>query len=66
MVWDEARAGSMGNVVKLRSSPIDLTSDEEDHFVTDCTRAAEGLITDDEIREKYELSLPIGAPSPKT
>ena len=46
----------MGDIVNLRSSPIDLNSDAGYHFVTDATRAAEGLITDRELAEKYELS----------
>jgi hypothetical protein len=40
----------------LRSTPIDLNSDVGHAFVVDCTRAAEGLITDKELQEKYELS----------
>jgi hypothetical protein len=44
------------NVVILRSTPIDLNSDVGHAFVTDCTRAGEGLLTDKELREKYELS----------
>ena len=46
----------MGDIVNLRSIPIDLNSDTGHQFVTDCTRAAEGLITDKELAEKYELS----------
>src|SRR6476660_7525247 len=46
----------MGDVVKLHSGPIDLTSDEGYRFVIDCTRAGEGLISDKELQEKYELS----------
>jgi hypothetical protein len=37
---------AMGDIVNLRSIPIDLSSDTGHQFVTDCTRAAEGLITD--------------------
>jgi hypothetical protein len=44
------------NVVNLRNTPIDLNSDIGHQFVTDATRAAEGLITDAELAEKYELS----------
>jgi hypothetical protein len=47
---------AMGDIVNLRSIPIDLNSDTGHQFVTDCTRAAEGLITDKELAEKYELS----------
>ena len=46
----------MGDVVILRSSPIDLNTDTGHQFVIDCTRAGEGLITDKELQEKYELS----------
>jgi hypothetical protein len=46
----------MGDIVNLRSTPIDLNGDIGHQFVTDCTRAAEGLITDAELAEKYELS----------
>jgi hypothetical protein len=46
----------MTNIVKLRSLPIDLASDVGHAFVVDATRAAEGLITDRELAEKYELS----------
>src|SRR5262245_38492923 len=46
----------MGEVVVLRSTPIDLNSDVGHQFVVDATRAAEGLITDKELAEKYELS----------
>src|SRR5215475_7803145 len=46
----------MGDVVILRSIPIDLTSDVGHAFVVDATRAAEGLLTDRELADKYELS----------
>jgi len=46
----------MGDVISLRSTPIDLLSDIGRQFVTDATRAAEGLISDRELAEKYELS----------
>jgi hypothetical protein len=39
----------MTNIVKLRSLPIDLNSDVGHAFVVDATRAAEGLITDQEL-----------------
>jgi hypothetical protein len=47
---------AMGDVVILRSTPIDLNSDVGRAFVADCTRAGEGVITDTELQEKYELS----------
>jgi hypothetical protein len=47
---------AMGDVVILRSTPVDITSDVGRQFVMDCTRAAEGLLTDKELAEKYELS----------
>jgi hypothetical protein len=43
-------------IVNLHRSPIDLTTDAGHAFVVDATRAAEGLITDRELTEKYELS----------
>jgi hypothetical protein len=46
----------MGDVVNLRSIPIDINSDVGHQFVVDATRAAEGLITDRELAEKWELS----------
>jgi hypothetical protein len=46
----------MGDVIVLRSVPIDLDSNVGCQFVTDCTRAGEGLISDGELQEKYELS----------
>jgi hypothetical protein len=46
----------MGEIINLRSTPIDLNSDVGHAFVVDATRAAEGLITDKELAEKYELS----------
>ncbi len=46
----------MGDVINLRSTPVDLTSDVGHQFIVDCTRAAEGLITDKELADKYELS----------
>jgi hypothetical protein len=55
----------MGDVI-LRGVPIDLNSDVGHAFVVDATRAAEGLITDRELAEKYELSLRTGRASPRT
>jgi hypothetical protein len=46
----------MGEIVRLRNTPIDINSDLGHAFVTDCTRAAEGLITDKELAEKWELN----------
>jgi hypothetical protein len=46
----------VGDIVILRSIPIDLNSDVGHAFVVDATRAGEGLITDKELAEKYELS----------
>ena len=46
----------MGEIVSLHSTPIDLTTDRGQSFVQDATRAAEGLLTDAELSEKYELS----------
>ena len=46
----------MSDTVILRSIPVDLHSDVGHAFVTDCTRAAEGLLSDRELAAKYELS----------
>ena len=46
----------MGDVVTLRSTPIDLNSDIGHRFIVDCVRAGEGLLTDKELAEIYELS----------
>ena len=46
----------MGDVIQLSNAPIDLNSDVGHRFVVDATRAGEGLMTDKELREKYELS----------
>jgi hypothetical protein len=46
----------MGDVIKLRSGPIDLTSDEGNRFIVDATRAGENIISDQDLQEKYDLS----------
>ena len=46
----------MGDVITLRSTPIDLSSDVGQSFCVDCVRAAEGLISDRDLQAKYELS----------
>jgi hypothetical protein len=46
----------MSDTVVLRDTLVPLDGDVGHQFVTDCTRAAEGLITDRELAEKYELS----------
>ena len=45
----------MGDIIQLRS-PIDPNTDAGRAFVVDATRAGEGLITDKELQEKYDLS----------
>ena len=45
-----------GEIVNLSRTPIDITTDAGHAFVVDCTRAGEGLITDADLKEKYELS----------
>ena len=44
------------DLVNLHHTPTALTSSKGREFVCDCTRAAEGLLSDQEIKEKYELS----------
>src|SRR5262245_30076066 len=46
----------MGEVINLRSTPVDINSDLGYAFVVDCTRAAEGILTDKELAEKWEIS----------
>ena len=46
----------MGDIVILRGIPTDLTSAVGHQFVVDCVRAAEGLITDKELVEIYEIT----------
>jgi hypothetical protein len=46
----------MGDTVVLRGLPIDLASDAGHDFIVDATRAGEGLITDKELAEKYDLA----------
>jgi shikimate kinase len=45
----------MGDIVQLRS-PIDLDTELGRAFIVDATRAGEGLISDKELQEKYEIS----------
>jgi hypothetical protein len=45
----------MGDIVKLHT-PFDLNTELGQSFVQDATRAGEGLITDRELSEKYELT----------
>ena len=47
---------AMSDIVVPHTIPIDLNSNTGHQFVTDCTRAAEGLITDKDLQEKYDLS----------
>jgi hypothetical protein len=42
--------------VVLRGIVTDLTSAIGHQFVVDCVRAAEGLLSDNDLRDKYELS----------
>ena len=46
----------MGDIISLSKTPIDINTDVGRAFVVDATRAGEGLITDKELQEKYELS----------
>jgi hypothetical protein len=46
----------MDDLVVLRGISVPLDSTAGHAFVTDCTRAGEGLISDKELQEKYELS----------
>jgi hypothetical protein len=44
------------DVVTLHGETIDLASNAGRELVADCTRAAENLISDDDLRAKWELS----------
>jgi hypothetical protein len=48
----------MGDIIDLkgRNFPIDLTSDVGHQWVIDCCRAGEGIITDIELSEKWDLT----------
>ena len=46
----------MSGSIILGDVPIELSSDLGRQLVVDCTRAAEGLVTDRELIEKYEIS----------
>ena len=43
------------DIIPLRA-PIDIHSDIGRAFIIDATRAGEGVITDQELQERYELS----------
>jgi hypothetical protein len=47
---------AMGDIINLRNTPVPVGGDVWHAFVVDCTRAGEGLISDRELAEKYELS----------
>jgi hypothetical protein len=46
----------LNNTVTLRGIKTDLGSAAGHAFTVDCCRAGEGLVSDDELRDKYELS----------
>jgi hypothetical protein len=46
----------MSDTVILRGVAVELNSDVGRQFVVDCVRAAEGLITDKELAEIYEIT----------
>jgi hypothetical protein len=46
----------MSDTVILRGAAVELDSAAGQEFVVDCVRAAEGLITDKELAEIYEIS----------
>jgi hypothetical protein len=51
-----ARKRTMSDIITLHGAPVELNSDVARQFVVDCTRAGEGLITDKELAEIYEIS----------
>jgi hypothetical protein len=46
---------AVSNTVILRDTPVELDSDAGQTFVRDCCKAAEGLLTDKELAEKYGI-----------
>src|SRR5262245_59857367 len=46
----------MGDILNLRGFPIPLDTPLGQSFVIDVARASEGLMSDDEIQSKYELT----------
>ena len=46
----------MSDTVVLQGTQVELNSDIGRQFVVDCVRAAEGLITDNELVEIYEIT----------
>src|SRR5262245_24307635 len=44
------------DLVNLHGVPTSLSSSRGREFVVDCVRSAEGLLRDDDLKSKYELS----------
>ena len=55
-IMGRTRSPIMADTVILRGVAVELNSDVGRQFVIDCVRAAEGLITDKELAEIYEIS----------
>jgi hypothetical protein len=47
-----------GGTVTLRGIVVPLDGDVARVFVTDCVKFIEGLLTEDQLRKKYQLSEP--------
>jgi hypothetical protein len=54
--WTSTAPAVANDIVVLHGTPTKLDGDVGRKFVIDATRAAEGLLTDDDLREKYELT----------
>jgi hypothetical protein len=54
--WAGHEVTPMNDTITLHGAPVELNSDIGRQFVIDCVRAAEGLITDKELAEIYEIS----------
>jgi hypothetical protein len=50
-------AGTVGESITLNGAQVELDSDLGRSFITDATRAAESVIDDATLMEKYELSI---------
>jgi hypothetical protein len=54
--WTPAALATTNDTMVLHGKPAKLDSDVGRKFVADATRAAEGLIDDKDLQEKYELT----------
>jgi hypothetical protein len=55
-IFGAARRAHMSGTITLNGIDVELDSDLGRAFITDATRAGEGVIADEDLVEKYELS----------